>query len=142
MDTLGRHLIVDLWECNPDLISTSETLKQLMVEAALHSGADIREVIFHQFEPVGVSGVVVISESHLSVHSFPEHRYVSLDVYTCGGMNPHVSMSFLKDRLGAGRYECIEVIRGDGTLRVESEQPVVLERLDHEHVEPTSPYLF
>ena len=50
----------------------------------LRAGAEVREVAFHKFAPQGVSGVVIISESHLTIHSFPEHGYASIDVYTCG----------------------------------------------------------
>jgi S-adenosylmethionine decarboxylase len=94
------------------LISRQETIEKIMVQAAIESGADIREVSFHQFHPVGVSGVVVISESHLTIHTFPEHGYASLDVYTCGDMNPHVSMEYITKQLHAKEYESIEIVRG------------------------------
>ncbi|WP_199615654.1 adenosylmethionine decarboxylase [Paenibacillus alkalitolerans] len=124
METQGRHLIVELWGCPPERLSLREPVEKIMVEAALESGGDIREVSFHQFEPFGVSGVVVISESHLSIHTFPEHGYASLDVYTCGGLNPHTAMESVRRALGGERYECLEVIRGERQLRIEAPQPV------------------
>jgi S-adenosylmethionine decarboxylase len=119
MDTLGRHVITDLWECNQELLINIETVEKIMVDAALEAGADIREVTFHQFEPEGVSGVVVISESHLTIHSFPEHRYASIDVYTCGDMNPHIASKFLVEQFQAKSYETLEILRGQGPLIVE-----------------------
>lgn len=128
MDTVGRHVIADLWQCNEDLLTRKETVEKIMVDAALEAGADIREVTFHQFEPDGVSGVVVISESHLTIHSFPEHQYASCDVYTCGDMNPHVAMKFLAEQFQARHFETIEVIRGKGSLKVEQPHVEVLVR--------------
>ena len=66
-------------------------IEQTFVDAALKSGAEVREVAFHKFAPQGVSGVVIISESHLTIHSFPEHGYASIDVYTCGDLDPTVA---------------------------------------------------
>ncbi len=121
MDTVGRHIIMDLWECNPELLKRKEDVERIMVEAAQRADADIREVVFHQFEPDGVSGIVVISESHLSIHTFPEHGYASVDVYTCGDMNPHVSMEYLESHFESASNETIEVVRGQRPLKVEKE---------------------
>jgi S-adenosylmethionine decarboxylase len=119
METLGRHVIADLWECKQDLLLNIDTVEKIMVDAALEAGADVREVTFHQFNPHGVSGVVVISESHLTIHSFPEHNYASVDVYTCGDMNPHVATKYLAEQFQAKRLETLEILRGQGSLKVE-----------------------
>ncbi|WP_370149267.1 S-adenosylmethionine decarboxylase, partial [Exiguobacterium profundum] len=63
MDTMGRHIITELWECNPDKLNDIDYIERLFVDAALRSGAEVREVAFHKFAPHGVSGVVIISES-------------------------------------------------------------------------------
>lgn len=70
---MGRHVISELWGCNVEKINSVDFIERLLVEAALKSGAEIREVTFHKFAPQGVSGVVIISESHLTIHTFPEH---------------------------------------------------------------------
>jgi len=72
MDTYSRHCIMELWECNRDLLNDREKVEKMMVEAALEAGAEVREVAFHKFAPQGISGVVVISESHLTIHTFPD----------------------------------------------------------------------
>lgn len=120
MDTLGRHVIAELWGCNVDKLNDLKFVEKMMVDAALESGAEIREVAFHKFAPMGVSGVVIISESHLTIHSFPEHGYASIDVYTCGDhIDPNVAAEYITKQLDASTRESVEVPRGI--------KPVVLE---------------
>ncbi|WP_058307132.1 adenosylmethionine decarboxylase [Gracilibacillus massiliensis] len=121
MDTMGRHVIAELWECNLDLLNDIETLEKTFVNAALKAGAEVREVAFHKFAPFGVSGVVIISESHLTIHSFPEHGYASIDVYTCGDMiDPHVAVAYIEEQLEAKSTEKIEVPRGMGAIQLKN----------------------
>ncbi|ASS74567.1 S-adenosylmethionine decarboxylase proenzyme [Tumebacillus algifaecis] len=117
MDTMGRHVIAELWECDGQILNNQEEVEKIMVNAALESGAEVREVVFHKFTPQGVSGVVVISESHLTIHSFPEHGYASIDVYTCGDrIDPTVATDYITKRLRAGRKEEIFIPRGVGSF--------------------------
>jgi S-adenosylmethionine decarboxylase len=84
-----------------------------MVDAALEAGAEVREVAFHKFSPQGVSGVVVISESHLAIHTWPELGYAAVDVFTCGEkVDPWVACNYLKDHFAAERLEANEIMRG------------------------------
>lgn len=123
MDTMGRHVIAELWQCNVNKLNNIDILEQVFVEAALKSGAEIREVTFHKFAPIGISGVVIISESHLTVHSFPEHGYASIDVYTCGNMiDPHKAVQYIITMLEANRVEKLEIPRGVGVLRIKQFQ--------------------
>ncbi len=84
MTALGRHILAELYGCNADLLDDPAQVERIMVDAALRAGAEVREVTVHQFSPQGVSGVVVISESHLAVHTWPELGYAAVDVFTCG----------------------------------------------------------
>jgi S-adenosylmethionine decarboxylase len=85
-----------------------------MVDAALEAGAEIREVAFHKFSPQGVSGVVVISESHLAIHTWPELGYAAVDVFTCGDtVDPWVSCNYLKQHFAAERLTAQEILRGN-----------------------------
>ncbi|MFU0788358.1 adenosylmethionine decarboxylase [Virgibacillus proomii] len=123
MDTMGRHVIAELWQCNVNKLNNIDILEQIFVEAALKSGAEIREVTFHKFAPIGISGVVIISESHLTVHSFPEHGYASIDVYTCGNIiDPHKAVQYIITMLEANRVEKLEIPRGVGVLRIKQFQ--------------------
>ncbi|UOQ94104.1 adenosylmethionine decarboxylase [Halobacillus shinanisalinarum] len=120
MDTMGRHVIAELWDCNEDKLNDMTYIEQTFVDAALKAGAEVREVAFHKFAPHGVSGVVIISESHLTIHSFPEHGYASIDVYTCGDrIDPNVAAEFIVESLEAGRNEAVEVPRGMGPVEVQ-----------------------
>ncbi|OMP67477.1 adenosylmethionine decarboxylase [Domibacillus epiphyticus] len=117
METMGRHVISELWGCNFDKLNDMEVIERIFVDAALKSGAEIREVAFHKFAPQGVSGVVIISESHLTIHSFPEHGYASIDVYTCGDLDPNIAANYIAEALEAETRETIEMPRGMGPVQ-------------------------
>ncbi|MFC5712744.1 adenosylmethionine decarboxylase [Thalassorhabdus alkalitolerans] len=119
MDTMGRHVIAELWGCSIEKLNDLNYIEQVFVDAALRAGAEVREVAFHKFAPHGVSGVVIISESHLTIHSFPEHGYASIDVYTCGDrIDPNVASNYISEALGAETQEVVEVPRGMGPVQV------------------------
>jgi len=80
---LGRHMTVEFYDCNPSIIADSEKVKQAFLTAAKVSGATVLDYSFHVFEPQGVSGVVIIAESHFAVHAWPEHDYAAVDLFTC-----------------------------------------------------------
>ena len=84
MNALGTHLLLDLKECNPDLLDDLDYIKQAMMGAANEAGATILGESFHKFAPVGVTGIISIAESHLSIHTWPEHGYAAVDIFTCG----------------------------------------------------------
>ena len=118
---MGRHVIAELWECNIDMLNDIERLERTFVNAALKAGAEVREVAFHKFAPFGVSGVVIISESHLTIHSFPEHGYASIDVYTCGDIiDPNVAVAYIEEHLEAKSTEKLEVPRGMGAVQMKN----------------------
>ena len=118
METIGRHVISELWGCDLTILNNVNQIEQIFVDAALRSGAEVREVTFHKFAPQGVSGVVIISESHLTIHSFPEHSYASIDVYTCGDLDPIVAVEYIAEALNARKREHIEIPRGMGPVAV------------------------
>ena len=113
MRALGRHVLVEFYGCSPDILNNTAQIEEIMVKAALEAGAEVREVIFHKFAPQGVSGVVVISESHLAIHTWPEFGYAAVDVFTCGTtVDPWVSCYFLKRLFTAERMAAKEIKRG------------------------------
>lgn len=118
MDTLGRHVISELWGCEFHKLNDVNSIEKIFVDAALKAGAEIREVAFHQFAPQGVSGVVIISESHLTIHTFPEHGYASIDVYTCGDLDPNIAADYIAEQLEAKSRETLELPRGTGQVQV------------------------
>ncbi|MBS4032613.1 MAG: S-adenosylmethionine decarboxylase proenzyme [Clostridiales bacterium] len=113
MSALGRHVLAEFYGCPTEILNDIQKIERTMVDAALEAGAEIREVAFHKFSPQGVSGVVVISESHLAIHTWPELGYAAVDVFTCGDtVDPWVSCNYLKDHFSAERLSAQEIKRG------------------------------
>ncbi len=81
---LGTHILLELNECPAELLLEKATLEKALVESADAAGATVVKPVFHQFSPHGLSGVVVIAESHIAVHTWPEHSYAAIDIFTCG----------------------------------------------------------
>ena len=113
MNALGRHLLLELFDCDSDAINNLEAVKTALVEAARRAQATIVDVVFHEFNPFGVSGVVIIAESHLSIHTWPEYRYAAVDVFSCGDvLQPQVAADYLVEQFGASRASVVELQRG------------------------------
>ncbi len=81
---LGKHLTVEYYDCNSEILADAERMEKIFLTAAEKSGAHILGSNFHDFTPQGVSGFVIIAESHFSVHAWPEHDYAAVDIFTCG----------------------------------------------------------
>lgn len=83
MIALGRHIIIEAFNADPDVINNPPRLEEIFLSAARAANATILSSHFHSFEPQGVSGVIVISESHFTVHSWPEYGYAAVDIFFC-----------------------------------------------------------
>jgi S-adenosylmethionine decarboxylase proenzyme len=111
--TLGRHLLSEFYDCDPNILNNVTLIEQVMTEAARVAGATIVQQNFHHFSPYGVSGVVVIAESHLAIHTWPEYGYAAIDLFTCGdSVDPMVSYDYLKTHLHAKIAFYSELRRG------------------------------
>ena len=84
MKTLGVHLLLDLENCDQKILDDLNTIKQTLIIAAQKSGAHIMGETFYKFTPVGVTGIVSIAESHISIHTWPEFKYAAVDIFSCG----------------------------------------------------------
>jgi len=82
--THGRHILLDVWGVDADTLNDLESMQEAMLGAAVAAGARVVDATFHRFPVQGLSGVVVLAESHISVHTFPEHGYAAFDIFTCG----------------------------------------------------------
>ncbi|WP_415064322.1 polyamine aminopropyltransferase [Bdellovibrio sp.] len=112
MKALGRHILVEFSGCNAEVLNDVSVIERSMIEAAQIAGATVINSTFHHFSPWGVSGVVVIQESHLAIHTWPEYRYAAVDLFTCGdSVDPWVSFEHLKKAFQAN-YSAIEMNRG------------------------------
>ncbi|MGI6621484.1 MAG: adenosylmethionine decarboxylase [Bacillota bacterium] len=113
MKGLGRHVLAEVYGCEFDILNDLDKIREVMVSAALSAGAEVIETTFHRFSPQGISGVVVISESHLAIHTWPELGYAAIDVFTCGtNVDPWVAMEAIIDEFGATSVTATEVKRG------------------------------
>lgn len=110
----GSQVVLDLYDCETTHLDDLEWVKTTLVNAALAAGATIVETVFHKFAPWGISGVVVIAESHLAIHIWPENRYAAVDVFTCGeNVQMDVASAFLKREFRAKRAVQRRFMRGD-----------------------------
>lgn len=113
MNYLGRHILIDLYDCNKDLLDNKEYIENVMLKAAEIGNATIVNSSFHKFSPYGVSGIVVISESHLSIHTWVEFNYAAIDVFTCSDkMFTDKIVNFLIERFYSENHIIKELKRG------------------------------
>jgi len=113
MKHLGRHVLAEICGCEFDILNDINKVEEIMVNAALEAGAEVRECVFHKFSPQGVSGVVVISESHLAIHTWPELGYAAVDVFTCGEkVDPWDACKYLTSHFKAKNMIAKETKRG------------------------------
>jgi S-adenosylmethionine decarboxylase len=111
--SIGHHYIVEASGCDPDILGDVGRVQQILVKAAEVAGAKVWAVSFHRFHPYGVSGVVVISESHLSVHTWPEFKYAAMDIYTCGDqVDPEKGIECAVEAFKASSSHITEMTRG------------------------------
>lgn len=108
---LGKHLIVELWSRSPELLNDVEHIRESMLAAAEGGELTVLNIAMHAFAPHGVTGVMLLAESHLSIHTWPEYGYAAVDVFTCGGL-PYKALEILSERLDAERTQIVELDRG------------------------------
>ncbi len=114
MKSLGRHLLIEFYDCNSDVLDDVAGIEEHMRTAARKANSTVVNSTFHRFSPYGVSGVVVIAESHLSIHTWPEYKYAAVDLFTCGeSVNPWKAFEYLKEFFRPSRESVIELKRGE-----------------------------
>lgn len=123
MRSLGRHLLVEYYNCDPKILMNIGSIEDILVGAAKKAKAHIVDVVFHTFNPHGISGVVVVEESHLAIHTWPEHGFASVDIYTCGtSVNPWLAYKYILRELRAKHSTAMEMKRGVLNLNSRSKQ--------------------
>lgn len=111
MQSLGEHYLIELYDCNSDILDDLNAVKDIMLAAARKSGATIIKEFLHKFSPQGVSGVVIIAESHLAIHTWPENHYAAIDFFTCGKkVQPLLAYECLKKEFNSkqSNYKCLK----------------------------------
>lgn len=113
----GRHLILDLYDCDPEVLNDYERLEELLEAALLMAKATILRIFGEQFKPQGVTLLALLAESHASIHTWPEIGYCAIDLYTCGDKTEtHKAAEFLKYKLKAKISEEKELVRSTTPL--------------------------
>ena len=112
MSALGTHLILELHGCETSKLNDVEFIRSVLIEAANEANATIVGEVFHEFSPIGVTGVVAIAESHISIHSWPEHEYAAIDMFMCGETEPHRAGNVIRNAFQPERGEIGEHQRG------------------------------
>ena len=113
MKALGVHLLLDLRKCNPEFLDDLQFIKQAMLGAAQEAGATVLGESFHKFSPLGATGIIAISESHICIHTWPEHSYAAVDIFTCGlDFKPHKAAQLIIERLECAQPATTEIRRG------------------------------
>jgi S-adenosylmethionine decarboxylase len=113
VQSLGNHLIIELYDCQVEAINDAKTVEDRLIEAVRLSGAKMVQSVIHKFNPHGVSGVIVIEESHFSVHTWPEYGYCALDIFTCGDeIDYYSALHYLKKEFQAKNLSVTEMKRG------------------------------
>lgn len=127
MKSLGRHLLVEYYNCDPKILMDIGAIEDILVGAAKKARAHIVDVVFHTFNPHGISGVVVVQESHLAIHTWPEYGFASVDIYTCGtSVNPWHAYKYLLKALYAKHSTAMEMKRGVLNIQSGSRQKVLI----------------
>lgn len=110
---LGKHILVEFYNCDEKILNDVDKIELYMNEAAQAAKATIVESVFHMFNPHGISGAVIIMESHITIHTWPEYGYAAVDLFTCGDtIDPWTAFEYLKEKLKSKKYETSEVARG------------------------------
>lgn len=138
--TLGRHILVEFFGCTPSILNDVIQIETSMVDAAIKAEATVINSTFHHFSPYGVSGVVVIQESHLAIHTWPEYGYAAVDVFTCGpDVNPWIAYDYLKTNFEAKHGSAMEINRGQIDLlqRMDFNQMASDREATEKRIQPT-----
>ena len=111
--SLGSHLLIEFFDCRKSSLETEFTVGKAMFDAAEISEATVVDQSFHEFKPYGVSGAVIIQESHYTIHTWPEHGYAAIDLFYCGGtVQVQKAVDVLRERFAPERIKFLVVRRG------------------------------
>lgn len=112
--SIANQIALDLYDCSSEQFDDIDWVRSVMLEAATIIGATIVETVFHKFAPWGISGVVVISESHIAIHTWPERRFAAVDIFTCSSsMDFNPAVRYLTEAFRSRRPNVRRIPRGE-----------------------------
>ena len=112
--SLGRHMLLELYDCPQEILNNQEIIEKVLVDVVHTVGATLINTSFHKFSPYGVSGVVVIAESHITIHTWPEHHYAAIDVFTCDDtIDYQLVESIVVEKFNSSNHKVQTIMRGE-----------------------------
>ena len=108
---MGKHFLLNLYGCSASLLNDEQFLMNLIESAAISSGATVLKTVSHKFDPQGVTAICLLSESHISIHTYPELGKCYADAYTCGAANPKIGCDMIIDSLNPTEYKLTYIQR-------------------------------
>ena len=120
MEKLGTHCILELYDCPRELLEDPQVVVNALEEASRRGLSTLLKKVTHRFHPQGVTALGLLAESHISIHTWPEHDYAAADVFTCGlTARPEDACQYLVNALGARRHSLLKIARGGSAPAVE-----------------------
>ncbi len=118
MEAFGRHLILEMWDCNRGLLNDVKKITELMSNAANIAGATVIKQFYHEFIPSGITGVAILAESHIAIHTWPVEGYVAIDIFTCGtNCDPQLAVESLLKDFSPRESTTLEIKRGSPMIK-------------------------
>lgn len=108
----GMHLLIEFRGCRFSVINNLSSLESHLKRAAVMAHCTILQSYFHEFEPQGITGFIALAESHISIHTWPEHNYAAIDIFMCGNKDPYVALRYLLDAFKPVHHNVKEIHRG------------------------------
>ncbi len=109
---LGVHYLAEFHKCDRSALDNTELISEMMLEAVKISGATLIQPFFHKFSPQGVSGIVVVAESHFAIHTWPEHNYAAVDLFSCGEFGYDIALMHIRHQIKSQEYSVTKIERG------------------------------
>lgn len=109
---LGTHFLAEYYNCNRSYIDDLQRVKDIMSGAVKLSKATLIKAFYHKFSPQGVSGIVIIAESHFAIHTWPEYNYSAVDLFSCSDFDFQVAFDYIKKEIEADRCSITSIERG------------------------------
>lgn len=118
MEAFGRHFILEMWDCNREIVNDAGKIMQILSEAVNDAGATIIKQFYHEFTPPGITGVAILAESHISIHTWPKEGYVAVDLFTCGTQtDPKLAEKRLLEGFEPNDFTSVELKRGSPLIK-------------------------
>ena len=113
MKQLGIHIISQFYQCQEEILNNSQKIEEILLESCEKANATVIQHTFYQFSPQGVSGIVLLAQSHVSIHTWPEYKYAMVDILTCGDKaDPWIIFEEIKERLKSTQFNKTQLTRG------------------------------